>query len=156
MKYGLKGADGWVKDTRFNRVVADGEQYVEEGIYTITVTNPYTDATTEKVIYVGTNSLFKAHVVTGLSLEEIEAQVAEGATIDESGNIIPLSASIPDVPGDTESETMEEQPTVVPKKTGDILPIILVITGLMIIGGVACFIYYKKHKKTENEDEIAE
>lgn len=151
-----KGTDEWVKDTRFNRVVADGEQYTEEGIYTITVTNPYTDATTEKVIYVGTDSLFKAHVVTGLSLEEIEAQVAEGATIDESGNIIPLPASIPDVPGDTERETVQGQPTEMQKKPGDILPIILVIAGLILIGGGACFIYYKKHKKTENEDEIAE
>lgn len=151
-----KGADEWVKDTRFNRVVADGEQYTDEGIYTITVTNPYTDATTEKVIYVGTDSLFKAHVVTGLSLEEIEAQVAEGATIDESGNIIPLSAPMPDVSEDTESENTEQQPTEVQKKTGDILPIILVIVGVVAIGGVAGVIYYKKSKKTENEDEIAE
>ena len=75
-----KGADEWVKDTRFNRVVADGEQYTEEGIYTITVTNPYTDAVTEKVIYVGTDSLFKSHLVTGLSLAEIETQIAEGVT----------------------------------------------------------------------------
>ena len=35
---------------------SDGEKYTDEGIYTITVSNPYTEEKTVKKIYVGTNS----------------------------------------------------------------------------------------------------
>lgn len=142
-----KGADEWVKDTRFNRVVADGEQYTEEGIYTITVTNPYTDAVTEKVIYVGTDSLFKAHVVTGLSLAEIETQIAEGATIDESGNIIPLSASIPEDSESSDSSTDENV-----NKNNNILPIIVIVFCIIPVI-VGSFIVVKNKKKIEAIDE---
>lgn len=142
-----KGADEWVKDTRFNRVVADGEQYTEEGIYTITVTNPYTDAVTEKVIYVGTDSLFKAHVVTGLSLAEIETQIAEGATIDESGNIIPLSASIPEDSESSDSSTDENI-----NKNNNILPIIVIVFCIISVI-VGSFIVVKNKKKIETIDE---
>ena len=142
-----KGADEWVKDTRFNRVVADGEQYTEEGIYTITVTNPYTDAVTEKVIYVGTDSLFKAHVVTGLSLAEIETQIAEGATIDESGNIIPLSASIPEDSESSDSSTDENI-----NKNNNILPIIVIVFCIISVI-VGSFIVVKSKKKIEAIDE---
>lgn len=86
-----EGVDGLVEDIRFNRPAADGEEFTEEGIYTITVTNQYTNVTTEKKIYVGTNSLLKAYVVTGLSIEEINAKLADGKTeIDSNGNIVPL------------------------------------------------------------------
>ena len=142
-----KGADEWVKDTRFNRVVADGEQYTEEGIYTITVTNPYTDAVTEKVIYVGTDSLFKAHVVTGLSLAEIETQIAEGATIDESGNIISLSASIPEDSESSDSSTDENI-----NKNNNILPIIVIVFCIISVI-VGSFIVVKNKKKIEAIDE---
>lgn len=67
-----EGVDGLVEDTRYNRPAADGEKFTEEGIYTITATNQYTNVKTEKKIYVGNNSLLKAHVVTGLSIEEIK------------------------------------------------------------------------------------
>ena len=83
------GVDGLVEDVRFNRPAADGETYTEEGIYTITATNQYTNVTTEKKIYVGNDSVLKAHVVTGVSIEEIEMQVENGATITEEGQIIP-------------------------------------------------------------------
>lgn len=83
------GVEGLVEDVRFNRPATDGEYYTEEGIYTITATNQYTDVTTVKKIYVGDNSVLKAHVVTGLSVEEIEVQVKNGATISEEGKIIP-------------------------------------------------------------------
>lgn len=151
-----KGSDEWVKDTRFNRVVADGEKYMDEGIYTITVTNPYTDAMTEKIIYVGTDNLLKAHVVTGLSLTEIEAQVADGATIDEMGNIIRLSMPIPNMSGDTEFEVecieqVEQELIEEPKKDGGTLLIFLMIAGVVVIAGCIGFMYYKKLQKSKNE-----
>lgn len=82
------GADGLVEDVRFNRPAKDGDRYTEEGIYTITVTNRYTNQTTEKKIYVGTNSILKAHVVTGLSISEIEGRIANGATVAQDGTIV--------------------------------------------------------------------
>jgi hypothetical protein len=52
-------------DMRFNKPAIDGEQYVDEGIYTITVNNPYTGESTIKKICVGTDSTlinyFKRH-----------------------------------------------------------------------------------------------
>lgn len=145
-----KGADGWGKDTRFNRVVADGEQYTEEGIYTITVTNPYTDAVTEKVIYVGKDSLFKAHVTTGLALAEIEAQIAAGATIDEAGNIIPLSAGATDTELETnDMDTEEEKSAEEAKNDGNILPIVIVLV-LLVGGGIVPFIMRKSKNETDD------
>ena len=84
-----EGADGLTEDTRFNRPAKDGDQYMDEGIYTITVTNQYTKQQTTKVIYVGTNNVLKAYVTSDLSIREINEQVALGAEITDDGTIIP-------------------------------------------------------------------
>lgn len=81
--------DGLTEDVRFNRPAQDGSQYTQEGIYTITVRNRYTDQTTTKVIYVGTNKVLKAYAATGLPIQEIQTQLTAGATIAEDGTIIP-------------------------------------------------------------------
>lgn len=83
-----EGSTGLVEDTRFNRPAKDGEQFTEEGIYTITATNNYTDQSTQKKIYVGTNDVLKAHVATGFTVEEINNQLSLGATISENGKLI--------------------------------------------------------------------
>ena len=83
-----EGATGLTEDVRFNRPARDGEQYTEEGIYTITVSNRYTGQQTVKQIYVGTNKILLAHMVTGLSIEEVRGQIAKGAQIAEDGTII--------------------------------------------------------------------
>ena len=72
---------------RFNKPAKDGESYTDEGIYTITVSNPYTKQTTTKIIYVGTDKVLKAHVMSGLSISDIEYKLSLGATIDDFGNI---------------------------------------------------------------------
>ena len=77
------------EDTRFNKPAKDGEKFTDEGIYTITATNRYTNQTTTKVIYVGTDDVLKAHVVTGLSISDIEYQLSMGATVAPDGTIIP-------------------------------------------------------------------
>lgn len=84
-----EGAEGLVEDTRFNKPAKDGEQFTDEGIYTITVHNHYTNQTTTKVIYVGTDDVLKAHVVTGMSLSDIEYQLSMGATVAADGTLIP-------------------------------------------------------------------
>lgn len=86
-----ESADGLVEDTRANGPAKDGAKYVDEGIYTITATNQYTNQTTKK-IYVGTNNVLKAFMTSGLSIEEINKLVSEGATIDDEG-IITLSTN---------------------------------------------------------------
>lgn len=87
-----ENADGLVEDTRANGPAKDGAKYVDEGIYTITATNQYTNQTTTKKIYVGTNNVLKAFMTSGLSIEEINKLVSEGATIDDEG-IITLSTN---------------------------------------------------------------
>lgn len=82
------GIGGLVEDIRFNRPAKDGDRYTEEGIYTITVSNLYTNQTTTKVIYVGTDAVLKAHVTTGLSIPEIEQLLATGSTIAEDGTLV--------------------------------------------------------------------
>ena len=83
-----EGAIGLTEDVRFNRPARDGDQYTDEGIYTITVSNRYTGQETTKQIYVGTNKILMAHMVTGLSVEEVREQIAKGAQIAEDGTII--------------------------------------------------------------------
>ena len=81
----MEGASGLTEDTRFNKITKDGDKYTEEGIYTITVKNNYTEETTSKKIYVGDNDILKAYVTTGLPISEIQYQVEHGATISENG-----------------------------------------------------------------------
>lgn len=98
-----EGADGLTEDVRFNRPAKDGEEYKDEGIYTITVTNSYTSQETVKKIYVGANSIMKAHLKTGVPIKEINQQIDEGAKIAEDGSII-LSEVEPNDPVQNEDE----------------------------------------------------
>ncbi len=77
-------------DTRSNRPAKDGDEYTEEGIYTITTSNRYTDQETVKRIYVGDNEVLKANAATGVSIIEINKMLSEGATIAEDGSIVPV------------------------------------------------------------------
>lgn len=80
-------ADGLVEDTRFNGPAKDGAEYTDDGIYTITVSNLYTNQFTVKKIYVGSNNIMRAYMTTGLSIPEINNLVANGAEINEDGTI---------------------------------------------------------------------
>lgn len=104
-----EGADGLVEDTRFNRPAKDGEQYTDEGIYSITVKNIYTDQETSKKIYVGTNDILIAHMTTGLPVGEIKKQVDQGATILEDGTIVPPEEPVePETTEDSDSDKTED------------------------------------------------
>lgn len=65
-----EGASGITEDQRFNRPAKDGDRYTQEGIYTITVYNRYTDEQTEKQIFVGTNELLKEYAANGFTLDK--------------------------------------------------------------------------------------
>ncbi len=82
-----EGENGLTEDIRFNKPATDGEQYTDEGVYTIKVFNPYTHEETIKRIYVGSDNILKAYMVTGKSISDIRLQVENGAVIDDEGNI---------------------------------------------------------------------
>ena len=105
------GFDGLTEDTRFNSSATDGDVFKNEGVYTITVTNQYTNsAPTIKRVYVGNNNVLKAYMVTGLSIAEINDKVAMGATIMEDGTIVEPEPE-PETEPETESEIESEAET---------------------------------------------
>lgn len=146
-----EGAEGLTEDTRFNKPAKDGEQFTDEGIYTITVYNKYTNQTTTKVIYVGTDSVLKAHVVTGLPISDIEYQLSMGATVSADGRIIPPPEKPPAIVVPTVSPTvvptnpseMPSEPVQDDKQGTSIWPIVAIgliivaITTLIIVISVA-------------------
>lgn len=149
-----EGVDGLVEDTRYNRPASDGEKFTEEGIYTITATNQYTNVKTEKKIYVGNNSLLKAHVVTGLSIEEIKNQVADGkAVIDDNGNIVPVKI-------DTQIDTVVDNSTEEKDPPNNQLQLNIIIVSsiciLLVVLMLFIFIIKKKKNKKIIQAEVTE
>lgn len=155
-----EGANGLTEDTRFNKPAKDKEQFTDEGIYTFTVRNTYTDEKTEKVIYVGTNSLLKAYVTTGLPIEEIQKQIDAGAEIAADGTIIPVSiiaepetpvedvqSPMPDVSAPIEPQ---EGTVAVPKKETDWFPI---VTGAAAIFVCVIVVIIVKSRKNSTKGD---
>lgn len=137
-----EGATGLTEDTRFNKTAKDGEQFTDEGIYTITATNRYTNEQTTKTIYVGTNDILKAYVTSNLSIEEIEAQLANGATVDENGTIVSAI--------ETQDETSINETNVqTPSSEISIILIAAIILALLLIAivGIAFGLRKRRAKK---------
>lgn len=157
-------ADGLVEDIRFNGPARDGAEYVDEGIYTITVTNEYTDQFTTKKIYVGTNNVLKAHMTTGLSIPEINNLVNQGATIADDGTIQLTTIGHTTSESDDSNETKEPMttPENLPNDTtasseqeldkGFPLPIFIVI-GACILCAVSLFVLKKRQAKATSVDD---
>lgn len=105
------GKDGLTEDTRFNKPARDGEEFTDEGVYVITVSNAYTDRSTEKKIYVGSNSVLQAYVTNqSYTVSEINDLIAEGAVINTDGTIdmpVTTEASVTVSPEET-TETVTE------------------------------------------------
>lgn len=147
-----EGANGLTEDIRFNRPVADGELYTEEGIYTITAKNRYTDQQTIKKIYVGTNPVLKAVVTTGMSFEEINLQIDNGATIAEDGTIVPPAeltpAPVPTITSTPTEGTPEGQTGVEEDESGDVGKwIALIVLTVVVIGAIVAVVYLRNRKK---------
>ena len=124
----MEGAQGLTEDTRFNTTAKDGDKYTDEGIYTITVKNPYTGLETTKEIYVGTNKILIAYMTSGYSLAEIQNLVAQGAVIYEDGSIeLPTNEPLPEpemteetnAPVDREENPVIEEGSVSKEIEGD-------------------------------------
>ena len=74
VKYSVihKDASGIHEDIRFNRPAKDGDRYVTEGIYTISVKNRYTGESTVKTIFVGTDELLQEYISNGFERERLK------------------------------------------------------------------------------------
>lgn len=137
----VEGPNGITEDVRFNRSAKDGDMYTEEGIYVITAKNKETNEQTEKRIYVGTDSVMKAHVVTGMSINEINDLVRLGATIDKNGNIDKSTMNINN--GDTDINS--EEVTKPNEKKNSAAPVIIIIVILVVLAaGATAFLILKK------------
>ena len=162
-----EGAEGLTEDVRFNKPAKDGERYTEEGIYTITVSNIYTNQTTTKVIYVGTDAVLKAHVVTGLPISDIEYQLALGAKVAEDGTLIPApDAPLPPVDdtqppenNDTEDNNTPNDNSAVDDGHQSDAPAFnatpFVIVGVLLAAGTFVVFAVIKHKKTASKECMA-
>lgn len=131
------GADGLVEDVRFNGPARDGDMYTEDGVYTVTASNEYTDQTTEKVIYVGDDPVLKAYAVTGVPINEINQRVAAGETIDGDGRLVPASASIDPNTAEESTEIDSSTPVTV---------VALTIAIVVVLGAV---LVYRKRNADE-------
>lgn len=144
-----EGAEGITEDTRFNRPAKDHEAFTDEGIYTITAKNRYTDQTTTKIIYVGTDDVLKAHVVTGLSLKDIEYQLSLGATISADGSLIPASTQVSSMTKlpvnalDAETDSTNNTP-LLPFAAGG---------AVVVGGGIAAVIAARKKKNNAGQNK---
>ena len=69
----IESPDGSIiEDERFNRPAKDGDQYTDEGIYTISVSNLYTGESIVKTIFVGSEELLQEYVEMGFSLDRLK------------------------------------------------------------------------------------
>lgn len=161
-----EGANGLTEDTRFNKPAKDGEEYTEDGVYTITVKNKYTDQETTKQIYVGTNDILKAYVTTGKSISEIEQLVDEGATIEDDGTITKASVTIADAVNEetedeVETDSGDAEDTLVSQLSqentaGTHTPngtIIIIVVVVCLAGVVLCKIITKRKKQETKEGD---
>ena len=143
-----EGANGLIEDTRFNRPAKDGDTYTDEGVYTITVSNRYTEQQTVKRIYVGRNAILKAYVATGLPIDQIEARVADGAQIADDGTFVTLA-----VQGSTVSTAdVEETPTRPAVQSSGWIWVVAVSA---VVGVTIAFII-RKQKTVKNRGTLSE
>lgn len=145
-------ADGLVEDTRSNAPAKDGEKYTEEGIYTITATNQYTNQKTTKKIYVGTNNLMKAVMTSGLSIEEINKLISEGATIDDEGTLT-LAEESEVVDSSDRTISSSENAEKATNKAFDFKYLIAVVGALLVVSLIVGVKHKKKKSIAEEVDE---
>ena len=150
------GADGLTEDTRFNRKAKDQEAYTDDGIYTITVKNKAAELESEKKIYVGTNKILKAYMVTGLSVAEIQNKVAQGATIADDGTIIEVASS---------EETTQAESTIEAPESSEIAEVAEVpeegstnmsLIAVVIVVVIGAIFVAMRMKKSSPENDKAE
>lgn len=118
--------DGTISlDVRNNTVGRDNGEYSQEGKYSITVKNLYSNGEpTTKVIYVGTNKYLRALANNKLTVDKLNDKILQGYVIEEDGTLTaPCERVIEEeVIEETEEETTIEniEQTVISEKIEDI------------------------------------
>lgn len=64
-----------IEDVRFDRAAKDGDQFTDEGMYTIVVTNESTNESLTKIIYVGDDPYLTALSNSGYTIEELNKRL---------------------------------------------------------------------------------
>ncbi|WP_022754246.1 hypothetical protein [Butyrivibrio fibrisolvens] len=105
------------EDTRGNKSAKNGSQYVDEGIYIISVQHDYNNSrTTDKTIYVGSSPIIRALSLNNITIADVNNLLAQGYTIGDDGTLITKTAQEQDAKeaGATEEnsdEAIVEEPT---------------------------------------------
>ena len=172
-----QNSDGtYTADVRFNRPAQDGEEYSKEGVYEFAVKNLYTGETTTKTIYVGSEGVLKALSSTGMTLDELNAKIREGATISDDGSIIidtgdetteteatPTSekAISPEASEErvaNESSATEavnnEDAQPAEKKKGNGAVVVVIIIIVLVAAGVGGYFYFTKIRKPNSSTPV--
>lgn len=154
-------------DVRYNRAAKEGTVYTDEGIYTITAKNLYSDGEpTVKTIYVGTDRYLKA-MSKGYSIQSLNSIMQDGAIIEADGTI--TMPSPPTEPAPTEEITLPPEPettvmteptepieTTAPQKAesdanGSMIPTIFIV-AVAILAAVIILVSIKKRKSANSAD----
>ena len=148
-----EGLEGLVEDVRFNRPAKDGDSYTDEGIYTFTVSNKYTNQQTTKKIYVGDDNILKAYMATGLSISEIQEKIAQGAVVEADGTIVELVADNsepkPDEPQPTDEPAVDDKKPV--EKNSNVI-VFICIAGVLLVGMTVLVVIRKRKVKNVEEE----
>lgn len=93
----LKENDGLLTtNVRFNGPAKDNEEYSDEGMYKFTVKNKYTNAETEKIIYVGASKYYKALEKYGITPSEFNEQIKNGCKLQRDGTLTNTKLEVKD------------------------------------------------------------
>ncbi len=128
-----------VNDTRFNKPARDGEEFTDEGVYTITVTNHYTGQNTTKTIYVGDDPALKAHATTGMPISEIQTMLDDGAAVSADGTLVKagqtVAEALPAEGGEGESMPAETARTDVSNMIPIAIGVLIVLALGLVLSG---------------------
>lgn len=100
----VEGSNGYSEDERMNAPAKDGNEYTEEGVYIVSVTNQYTGEQTEKKFYVGSDPFLIAMAKSGKSAQEIDEFLSQGYTIETDGSLVAPAPEEQDDNQETEKE----------------------------------------------------
>ena len=140
-----------VADTRFNKPARDGEEFTDEGVYTFTVTNRYTGQSTTKMIYVGSDPVLKAHATTGMPVSEIQAMLADGATVDDDGTIVKAGQTVVEA-----LPTVDEAAEAMPAQENDAgmsIAVPIAIAAAVVLAGTLALLARRKKKSPVEANE---
>lgn len=167
-------------DVRNNTVGKDNSTYSNEGIYTITAKNQYSEGVpTTKTIYVGSSKYLMALAKSGNSVEELNEKIRQGALIADDGTLIGLfektEPEVIETFNNTESTNKKDltknsgKEKIVQKSNEEIVSpssnaeedahkfpssVLFVIGGLLVVIAVAILVFRKKAKM--NKEDHAE